>query len=466
MNNPQPSSEESGSGYDFHINCCPVYQYARSPSDVKPLPPSTSTAPLALEERVSSTRSKGSIGLFRNLSRAASTHDGEQPNIDVQRSRSTSVKAYVGEEEEEEEGPEAGQVSDIIQPCRTRSVQSQRGVRKSHSTDNTQSDSFASVQGGDEENIDNNSAVVPFWQDEQQARQSWGRCNWKKRDIIASACVLAGLCAIVIGLSLTTDSIVTGYSQKYGLTGDRDRDGVGDELEEILGLDPSKYDTNGDGKSDGEEVALIFGTAEMMKTKKKTSSKAPKTLQSSLSPLNGQEGEGMIQKSFAIDGKAAKSSFCEAEPDIACGETFTNEKVDLSEDLICKGDVKTASNPELRSLNAAITLVGPKAVLDCKGHSVRQVLTRNAAECKVNPGRDVNPSVDRRNMKLKCDIFYQAGILLKDGATTLNCKAESFYDGILLLNGGKAKNSEAARNSEGIFVQDDGSGPKSEVSGV
>ena len=162
-------------GYGFQINCCPI-QYARSASDIKPLPPSTSTAPpLALEERVVSNRS--SIGLYRNSrsnsSRAAaSMHDGdeeeqanvirsnlsraasrtqdaddeeEQPNnIVMQRSLSTKPNC---KKDEEEEGSEEGELFD----CDTgESVHSQLSSTtdkpQSMHNNNTPTRDFASVR--------------------------------------------------------------------------------------------------------------------------------------------------------------------------------------------------------------------------------------------------------------------------------------------------------------------------------
>ena len=35
----------------------------------------------------------------------------------------------------------------------------------------------------------------------------------------------------------------------------------------------------------------------------------------------------------------------------------------------------------------------------------------------------------RKEIKEICKFFYQAGILLVDGATAVNCNVENFYDG-------------------------------------
>ena len=180
---------------------------------------------------------------------------------------------------------------------------------------------------------------------------------------------------------------------------------------------------------------------------------------------------------FDVDGKGKESKpdpFCkELEQVLACGQTFTNEKVVLSDDLTCTDKVEGASDQVLGTLNAGITLVGPSASLDCKGHTVRQVTTKFASNCELYEDDGAKPGHDdacegccsRIIMKKDCKLYYQAGIMLKDGATAKNCRTEQFYEGILVLNGGKVEDSEATGNADGIFVQDD-VGSKSEVSNV
>jgi len=62
-----------------------------------------------------------------------------------------------------------------------------------------------------------------------------------------------------------------------------------------------------------------------------------------------------------------------------------------------------------------------------------------------------DPSDDRKDMKEDCNIFYQGGILLRDGATAINCKVEHFYDGIIVLDG-EVKKSEVSGNRRGVFI--------------
>lgn len=165
--------------------------------------------------------------------------------------------------------------------------------------------------------------------------------------------------------------------------------------------------------------------------------------------------------------KAGKStSFCEPERVIECGgPVITNQKVVLSDDLFCTDKVTTSTPPlQLKTLNAAIKLSGPDASIDCKGHTVRQVAEdfgSSAVYCATEPGINLGPTNRRKNMKTNCNIYYQVGIWLENGATAINCKAEQFHDGFMVLNGGEVKNSEASRNHRGFFIQ--GSGEISKV---
>ena len=174
-------------------------------------------------------------------------------------------------------------------------------------------------------------------------------------------------------------------------------------------------------------------------------------------------------------GKAGKGqvSFCEPEHDVtSCGQTFVNEKVVLLDDLICMESVNDddVTNPQLRTLNAAIKLEGPDASIDCKGFTVRQSSENfgsNAANCPNRMrGVSLGPHFERKDMKLDCDLYYQVGIWLKDGATAVNCKSEHFYDGFFLHDGGEIKKSEASRNRQGINVLDEVVGSTSKVSNV
>jgi len=154
--------------------------------------------------------------------------------------------------------------------------------------------------------------------------------------------------------------------------------------------------------------------------------------------------------------KTGKSSFCEPVPIIQCGDEITDQKVVLSDDLFC-ANVDDKNFPVAgKVLNAVIKLSGRDARIDCKGHTIRQVAEdfgKSAVECTNSPGSPFSDNNQRATMKTNCNIYYQVGILLEDGATAINCKVEHFYDGFMVLNGGKVKNSEASRNNRGVFIQ-------------
>ena len=166
------------------------------------------------------------------------------------------------------------------------------------------------------------------------------------------------------------------------------------------------------------------------------------------------------------------NDFCGEEKVLECGATFTNEKVALSDNLFCKEYYWFAPDEEKIALNAAITLVGPDASIDCKGHSIRQrtLLLSFASDCLDldwrNEGNPFEPSNERKQMKMTCHINYQAGILLIDGAKAINCNVGDFYDGFLVLNGGSVKKSEAVGNRHGIAIQDVTGSAETRVSDV
>ena len=142
-----------------------------------------------------------------------------------------------------------------------------------------------------------------------------------------------------------------------------------------------------------------------------------------------------------------------------CGHTFTNENVVLSDDLYCSVNFDFASDAELMALNAAITLTGPDASIDCKGHSIRQRTGVGfASECLdlgwLPVGNPFMPTLGRKLMKVNCLIYFQTGILLIGGAKAINCHVEDFYEGYYIINGGQVLQSEAIGNRHGVFIQD------------
>ena len=125
-------------------------------------------------------------------------------------------------------------------------------------------------------------------------------------------------------------------------------------------------------------------------------------------------------------GSMSASMSVGPEPPITlkgCGESFTNQKVVLSQDLNCGGGAYQQQ--------CALTLDGPQAEIDCDDNTLSQVAT---------PPNDYGdgPFVD--------------GICLKNGAKAKNCNVQQFQEGIFVLDGGEVVNSNLSSNYYGIFA--------------
>ena len=166
----------------------------------------------------------------------------------------------------------------------------------------------------------------------------------------------------------------------------------------------------------------------------------------------GKAGKICLNDHDPIDDE---EEFCEEDTIIECGATFTDENIVLSHDLLCTDQVESATDDELKALNAAITLTGPNASIDCKGRTIRQIPTGQFAPgCQFGVGPPFELSDSRKEMKLNCRLYYQAGILLLNGATAVNCGVEQFYHGIYIVNGGDLKKSEISGNRFGVAIED------------
>jgi hypothetical protein len=106
-----------------------------------------------------------------------------------------------------------------------------------------------------------------------------------------------------------------------------------------------------------------------------------------------------------------------------CGETFTNQKVSLSNDLDCGARIGDKEN-------CAVTLDGPGAEIDCQGNTLSQVATPS--------GYTNGP------------FFF--GICLNDGAVARNCNVEKFKNGIRVTEGGEVRSSFLTSNFSGIVA--------------
>ena len=157
--------------------------------------------------------------------------------------------------------------------------------------------------------------------------------------------------------------------------------------------------------------------------------------------------------SSAFDSKSksskSKAEDCPPDPNnVACGATYNNAgAITLGGHLVCNGNITLADG----SRNAALTVSG-NTVLDCLGNSISQVTksTGAAVDCDVAPSR--SNSTQTELMKRECGLFYEWGIIVKDGATVKNCIFRQFYGGISMEEGGTIQNSEVTLNRRGMQV--------------
>ena len=155
--------------------------------------------------------------------------------------------------------------------------------------------------------------------------------------------------------------------------------------------------------------------------------------------------------SSAFDSKSksskSKAEDCPPVPNnVTCGATYNNSKViTLGGHLVCNGNITEADG----SRNAALTVSG-NTVLDCQGNSISQVTksTGAAVDCDVFPSNSTQTEL----MKRECGLFYQWGIIVKDGATVKNCIIRQFWGGISMEEGGTIENSEVTLNRIGMQV--------------
>ena len=114
-----------------------------------------------------------------------------------------------------------------------------------------------------------------------------------------------------------------------------------------------------------------------------------------------------------------------------CGESFTNQKVVLADNLDC------GPRPSDQPLDlCAVRLTGPKAEINCDDYTLFQVATPQV-------GYTDGP-------------FYN-GICLFDGAVARNCNVQQFNRGLYVENGGEVRSSSLTFNYYGIdayFAED------------
>ncbi len=165
----------------------------------------------------------------------------------------------------------------------------------------------------------------------------------------------------------------------------------------------------------------------------------------------------------STSSKSSKSSVsCPPEPTpaVECGNEYIDSTIILGQNLICNENITQADG----SLNVALTLIGTKAKLDCRGYTISQTTDKGSAaavDCDIFPSN----STERLRMKQECDLYYIYGVELADGATMVNCNVQTFYVGATIYDGGLIKDSDFSLNKRGVEIlsQDDATNTVSKV---
>ena len=135
--------------------------------------------------------------------------------------------------------------------------------------------------------------------------------------------------------------------------------------------------------------------------------------------IQQQNAVAIIREGPDNQGKAGKTPPPVCGSTVQCGQTFTGEELELTEDLYC---------PQTTSGDCAITLEGEDAVLDCNQFMI-----------------DGDSSVGN-------------GICILNGASAINCHVQKFGNGIYVEDGGEVNDCEVMFNDEfGIRIQNEAS---------
>ena len=165
--------------------------------------------------------------------------------------------------------------------------------------------------------------------------------------------------------------------------------------------------------------------------------------------------------------KSSKSSsYCPPEPtqNVECGNVYnstaTGEQVvvTLGGNLLCDENITEADDTR----NAVLTLEGEDAVLNCQGYTISQTSDEGSAaavDCDIFPSN----STERLRAKQECGLYFQFGVILKDGAKMMNCNIQKFWDGAEIRDGGEIQDSEFSLNRRGVQILNRGTNTTSKI---
>eukprot|EP00984_Skeletonema_dohrnii_P031234 scaffold23474_cov144-Skeletonema_dohrnii-CCMP3373.AAC.4 len=304
LSRPEHEYEDDDAPVGYQIVCCPV-QLNRSSSEAsQTLPPSSKIAPATAVEvqdtpapvQLSGSRSTTSlqrpssfhqsVGLHREPSRTTTPNDEdeEQPNIYVQRSTSQASRgrgdgtaiqpsrslsfanSQLGSVNEEQPDINVQRSTSVRSRGDGIVIQPSQSDHSNSQHDSIDEEAFAELVEEEEEEEELEQVLV----EPRRRRQRRPCCA-----TVAIMCVCLGVCAGLVVLYLSTDTLIQQSLQKHSSLRDSDGDGLSDEIEMLLGTDPLNPDTDGDGTIDGEELAE-FAQVATARAKAPKGSKAPR----------------------------------------------------------------------------------------------------------------------------------------------------------------------------------------------
>jgi len=190
-------------------------------------------------------------------------------------------------------------------------------------------------------------------------------------------------------------------------------------------------------------VFLLFGISGFVELKKK-SNLITSTKHKNIDIID------TMQVGAAKSSKRGKSSKQSKNRSVQCGD-IVHRKISLRDDLVCEGSGENDGIP-----NAAITLDGPEAVLNCKGLKITQDVADGAATgCDALDFYRGNLETDPtkvKDIKNNCFLHFLYGFRLLNGAKAKGCNIEKFLVGAYFgLEAEELRDVTASKNVYGVL---------------